>query len=285
MFSFKVVGLLCLVAAVHSVPAKEDRSARDTTYHTQEELVDSVYTDCLKKDALSCVKYKIFNFVEGISSENDAIALTDGVELVKTDESDDSEGSSRAISDDETIESLIFKKIQKFLDSHTIKVNLKGSEITDTMRSAARSFSEAIQDDEATEEGRGKKKKIKKVLGPLMAIAGLKMALFGKLALAVIAFIAAKALIIGKIALILSAAIGLRKILGQNQHVTHEVVAHPHHSSSHVVSHDSGYGGSAVGYSGDIGGGYGGHGGWQRSITAQELAYRGHQQPQDSTSS
>jgi len=116
----------------------------------------------------------------------------------------------------------------------------------------------------------------------MMAMA-LKAAALLPLALGAIAMIAGKALLVGKIALVISAIIGLKKLLGSHQkHVTYEVVSHPHHSSSHI-SHDdhSGYGGGG----GDLGGGYGSSGhGWARSLPqdAHEIAYRAHQ-PQSQT--
>lgn len=126
-------------------------------------------------------------------------------------------------------------------------------------------------------------------MGPLMMAMALKAAALLPLALGAIALIAGKALLVGKIALVISAIIGLKKLLGsQQKHVTYEVVAHPHHSSSHVVSHEeSGHGGGfsagGGGGGGDYGGGYssggGGSGhGWARSLPqdAQELAYRAH---------
>lgn len=296
MISFKpVVGLLCvIVAVVHSIPAtKEDhRSARNNVLQTEDDLLDSVYADCMRKDSLSCVKYKVFNFVDKLVGQRDTISVADGIQLVKTANSEPNKDAPRSIGGDETIESLIYNKIQRFLEARTFKVELKGSEIIETVSGAARSIGDALQDDEEEdvneiEEGRGKKKKVKKILGPLMAIAGLKLAILGKIALAVIAFIAAKALFIAKIALLLSGFLGLRRLLsggglGGGSHVTHEVVAHPHHSSH--VSHDTGYGGSAIGYSGDVGGFGGGHGGWQRSIDAQQIAYRGHNTQNSETS-
>lgn len=95
------------------------------------------------------------------------------------------------------------------------------------------------------------------------------------MALGAIALIAGKALLIGKIALVLSAIIGLKKLLSQEKHVTYEVVAHPHHTSSHSSSHSDSFGGS--GYSSDVGsygsGGGGSHG-WGRALNAQNIAYR-----------
>lgn len=112
-----------------------------------------------------------------------------------------------------------------------------------------------------------------------MALA-LKAAALLPLALGAIALIAGKALLIGKIALVISAIIGLKKLLSGQKHVTYEVVSHPHHSSSHVVSHDDGgHGGGGYG-GGDYGGGYGSSGhGWARSLPqdTHEIAYRAHQ--------
>lgn len=124
--------------------------------------------------------------------------------------------------------------------------------------------------------------KAQKILGPLMMAMALKAAALLPLALGAIALIAGKALLIGKIALVISAIIGLKKLLSHQKHVTYEVVQHPHHSSSHVVTHDDGHsgGGGYGGGGGDFGGGYGSSGhGWARSLPqdAHEIAYRAHQ--------
>lgn len=116
----------------------------------------------------------------------------------------------------------------------------------------------------------------------MMALA-LKAAALLPLALGAIAAIAGKALLVGKIALVISAIIGLKKLLSSSggKHVTYEVVSHPHHSSSHIVSHDDGHGGGYGGGGADYGGGYSGSSGhgWARSLPqdAHELAYRAHQ--------
>ena len=114
----------------------------------------------------------------------------------------------------------------------------------------------------------------------MMALA-LKAAALLPLALGAIAAIAGKALLVGKIALVISAIIGLKKLLSSSgKHVTYEVVSHPHHSSSHIVSHDDSHGGGYGGGGADYGGysGSSGHG-WARSLPqdAHELAYRAHQ--------
>ncbi|XP_018570584.1 keratin, type II cytoskeletal 1-like [Anoplophora glabripennis] len=289
----KLAGLfLCIVVAVSALPTQEE--PRGNAIQTENDLLDAIYNDCLRKDSMSCLKYKLFNFVDKMLGHKDTITVTEGVQIVKT--GGEKEGAPRAITSEDTIESLIYNRFTDFLENHMIKVNLKGSEIVDVVSSTARSLgdiTDSFTEDDKTvgeEEGRGKKKKANKLMGPLMAAMALKAAILGKLALGAIALIAGKALLIGKIALVLSAIIGLKKLLGQGQgkHVTYEVVAHPQHSTSHVQSHEVYGGGSAHGggFSGDVGGGYGGgggssgHGGWGRSLDAQSLAYRGQAQAQ-----
>jgi hypothetical protein len=144
--------------------------------------------------------------------------------------------------------------------------------------------------------------KTQKIMGPILMAIAFKAAALLPIALGFIALIAGKALLVGKIALVISTIIGLKKLLGgQQKHVTYEVVSHPHHSSSHVSSHDDGghggysggggggsdFGGYSGGGAGGGGGSSGGHGGsgWARSLTeanAQEMAYSA-QKPQAQT--
>lgn len=58
----------------------------------------------------------------------------------------------------------------------------------------------------------------------------MKAAALIPLALGALALLALKALIVGKLALVLSALIGLQKLLASKQHSSsYEVVAHPHY--------------------------------------------------------
>lgn len=76
---------------------------------------------------------------------------------------------------------------------------------------------------------RGKKKEKKKYLLPLLLLFKLKMAALLPLAIGFLALISFKALVIGKIALLLSGIIGLKKLL-ESKKENYEVVAHPHYS-------------------------------------------------------
>lgn len=86
------------------------------------------------------------------------------------------------------------------------------------------------------EEGR-KKKDDKKYLGPFVAAVILKTAIL-KMAYHSIAIIAGKALIVGKIALIISAIIGLKKLVSHDggEKTTYEIVKHPQVQQSHTYS-------------------------------------------------
>lgn len=278
-----VISVVCLITLTTALPAEETRSHARNAVVADNDIMDSIYSDCLRKDSVSCVKYKLFNFVDKVLGAREQFALTEGVTVVRTPDAPAND-YGRAISGDETFESLALNRISGFLNTHTIKVELKGSDIVQAVSSTGRALEDVSEslfgsdDTNVTEESRGKKKKAAKILGPILALIALKAAALVPLMLGAIALIAGKALLIGKIALVLSAVIGLKKLLSQEKHVTYEVVAHPHHSSSHSISHDS-YG---SGYSADVGssGSYGssGHGGWGRSLDAQDMAY-GAQKP------
>ncbi|XP_058464009.1 uncharacterized protein LOC131438185 [Malaya genurostris] len=279
-FSYKVLTVLCVVAMVTALPAEDTRTSRNAI-NTEGDLMGSIYKDCLQSDSVSCVKYKIFSFFDKVVAKRSAFSLSDGVTVVKTP-GVETDGAPRSLSGDESIEQLILSRVQNFLSTHTIKVDLKGSDIVNAVTSTGRALEDVsenlLEDDEdAAGEARGKKKKAAKILGPLMLAVALKAAALLPLLLGAIALIAGKALLIGKIALVLSAIIGLKKLLSQEKHVTYEVVAHPHHTSSHSTSHGDAYslGGSFGGDTGSYGASSGhGGGGWGRAIDAQDLAYQ-----------
>lgn len=249
---------------------------------------DPLDVDCSKKEPISCFKYKFFSFVDKMLADKEDITLSEGITVVKTSTAD--EGAPRSIEASD-VDALIFDRLGRFLRTHTVKVDLKGTDILGAIESAGRSlddFSDNIV------EGRGKKKK-KQMMGGIAMMLALKAAALVPLALGTIALIAGKALLVGKIALVISMIIGLKKLLSsQQKHVTYEVVSHPQHSSSHSVSHgdDGGHGGGGSfggsggdfgGYSGGGGGagGYSGGGsghGWARSLPqdSHDLAYSAH---------
>ncbi|KAF3424471.1 hypothetical protein E2986_06021 [Frieseomelitta varia] len=266
------VTILWLLPVLATALPANDKSGNEN------DLMATIYSDCLKKESINCIKYKVFSYVDKMLADKEDITLTDGITVVKTSNAE--EGAPRSIESSD-LDTLLFDRLGRFLKTHTVKVDLKGTDILGAIESAGRSFEDFT--DNAV-ESRGKKKKAQKILGPLMMALALKAAALLPLALGAIAAIAGKALLVGKIALVISAIIGLKKLLSSSgKHVTYEVVSHPHHSSSHIVSHDDSHGGGGGGYGGgsaDYGGysGSSGHG-WARSLPqdAHELAYRAHQ--------
>ncbi|KAI4495793.1 hypothetical protein M0802_008416 [Mischocyttarus mexicanus] len=280
MMTMKPVTILCLILACQKSTTALPTSEKSNG--SENDLMATIYNDCLKKESISCIKYKVFAYVDKMLTDKEDITLSDGITVVKTSNSE--EGAPRSIESTD-LDTLLFDRLGRFLRTHSVKVDLKGSDILGVIESAGRSLEDYT--DNAV-EGRGKKRKAQKILGPILMAMAFKAAALLPLALGAIALIAGKALLVGKIALVISAIIGLKKLLSsQQKHFTYEVVSHPHHSSSHVVSHDDGghggYGGGGGGGAGDYGGYSGGSGhGWARSLPqdAHEIAYRGHQSQQ-----
>lgn len=266
--------LLALAAVCYALPAQD-------LGHTDNDI-DSI-SDCFRKDSTTCLKYKFFSFLDKMIGQKESFSLTDGVTVIRASDVPVETGAPRSL-DPAT-------RLKSYFDNHSLRIEVKGSDVIDAVSGAGRALEDTVSSfteyNEITEEGRGKKKKAGKIIGPIIAALALKMMALMPLAIGAIALIAGKALLIGKLALVLSAIIGLKKLLGQQKHVTYEVVAHPHHTSSHTSSQSHDYGGTS-GYGGDSGGSYssgssggqsGGGGGWGRSLEAQSLAYSA-QKPQ-----
>lgn len=245
-----------LLAALALAAASPDftRQARNLV-QTEDNLLDSIYSDCLEKDTLTCIKHKVLSYADKVNSASE-IAITDGIEITKTAEPSD---SARSLSDDASLIDVIINKVQSFLDSHTLKIELNGKDL-------ARQFSDF------TEEERGKKggliariigKKLMKILGPFISIFGIKALFVGKIVIFALALIAKKALIMSKIALLIAGFLAFKKFFGNKGGAISPSFSESHqysYETLHPVSADHGhsYGGSAAG-------------GWGR--TGQEMAY------------
>jgi len=75
---WRVLLAACIIGAATAVPAASVDQARNSIQYG-DDLMDSIYTDCLRKDSVSCVKYKLFAFVDKMISNKDAIPLADGM--------------------------------------------------------------------------------------------------------------------------------------------------------------------------------------------------------------
>lgn len=245
MFKFAVVGALFVVSAL-AAPASQDAAAAPQPSILEEAL--DVYASCSGESSIAvCLKMKALRYVDRASRSAD-IEVTDGFKIVQTEETKNSRAdNARSLNDIEStlpaeteakeaaIDQAIVDRASKFLSTHTVELSLP--------EDVSRSFDEA----------RGKKKKIVKSLLPILLLLKLKAAALIPIALGALALIAFKALVIGKIALIISLILGLQKLLAYKSQ-SYEVVAHPVHDYGHDAHHD--------------------HHGWARSAAASDLAYK-----------
>ncbi|XP_057340909.1 uncharacterized protein LOC130677983 [Microplitis mediator] len=234
----KYVVVIALIGCVWAAPAAQESATKSLL----EDAFD-VYASCASETDLSvCLKLKALKIVDRAARAAD-ISIVDGLKIVQTDEAKRSRAdNARSLNDIEAslpteieareaaVDEALVERAGKFLSTHTVELSLP--------EEVSRSFDEA----------RGKKKKIVKSLLPILLLLKLKAAALIPIVLGALALIAFKALVIGKIALIISAILALQKLWGQkNNHQSYEVVAHPGHHEEHH--------------------------GWGRSATAGELAY------------
>lgn len=196
------------------------------------EKVTSFMKSCGEKEITACIKMRSLTYVDKLLRKNNEIPIVDGLTIVSNEDKASSmrDLSGRALSDEdfatkseEEIENLFMDRVARFLSSHVVQFKMPTAAVNEMKRSL--------------DEGRGKKKKIKMLL-PLLLLFKLKAAALIPLALGALALISFKALIIGKIALVLALIIGIQKLLANKQahSSSYEVVAHPHYSEEHHAS-------------------------------------------------
>lgn len=213
----------------------------------EEELLRKLNVKCSQSDINSCVMLKLVTYMNKLLKKA-SIELTDDIEIRKTSQATEEVitfEAGRSKDDESEIFDLVVNKVYAFIKSRSIKWRILPEE--DVVVSASEDETGSLnlglsieRSDEAVQDGRGKKNN----MGPLLAAAVLKIGLIGGLAFKGLALLVGKALLLSKIALLLAGIIGLKKLFSQQKHVTYEVVAHPHHSSSHSFSEGHGHGGS-----------------------------------------
>lgn len=138
---------------------------------TKQDFLESVYVDCTdNKSSVPCFKYKLFAFVDRILNK-DEIPLANGITVVKTAASG-VDGAPRSL--DKTAEdsqpqngdvgSMLLKRVENFLNTHTLKVDLRGTDIVNAVSRAGRTLEEISDsyedgDDDDVEVARKKKGK------------------------------------------------------------------------------------------------------------------------------
>lgn len=171
-------------ASVNTHEARGLQQHSRNSIHNSEDIMDNIYSDCLKKDSVSCVKYKLFSFVDKVLGSKDSFTLTEGVTVVKNAGSPpevSGDGAPRAIADgseegSKDFESMIVNRVERYLKTHTLKVDLKGNEVLKAVTSAGRALGdvadslglteeEEVEDGRDASEERGKKSKYIVVMG------------------------------------------------------------------------------------------------------------------------
>lgn len=225
MASIKVLSSILLVVVIANVSFA---SPAESAFRAMKKI----YNVCENSEELfKCMKVQALKLTER-ALKVPTIKITDGLSIVKKDEdSEEKPEEARSFDNDdvmelpsEQVDSLLVSRINKFMDSHQVSVNVP----------RLLSSSETPR---LVEEGR---KKMKKYLGPLIAAMALKGGIL-TMVYHSIAIVAGKALIIGKIALVISAIIGLKKLVTPEGHekTTYEIVKHPHVQNSHTYSSSS----------------------------------------------
>lgn len=255
-------GLICIA---YLVSAEESNNLSQSTFRH----VRRVYKDCENSDDFyKCLKVNAVKLANrAIKIQN--LKLIDGISVIRKEGVEESRSfDDNKINDldlakvsSKRIDHLLSDRSNRFMDTHQIEINVP------------RLFSMGQKQAGIMVEAARKKSNEMKFLGPFLAAVAIKGGIL-TMAYHSIAIVAGKALIIGKIALIISAIIGLKKLVTPEGHekTTYEIVKHPQVQQSHTysTSHNE--------FDGHEGGGGGGQ--YHRSLNdemmMQDRAYRGH---------
>ncbi|XP_046488935.1 uncharacterized protein [Neodiprion pinetum] len=181
-----------------------------------------------EKNTFDCLKRKALNILDSAVKEDSVYTLNDLISIKRDPKFVVISDNSRSLEND-TLDDQLERKFYEYLSSRSIQFTIPGNII----------------------EGRKKKDKY----GGMLMMGGLAMAgMMAQLAMGKIAFLAGTALLTAKIALVISAIIGLKK-LASGGGGGHEVIY------ATATEHHGGGGGG--------GGSYGG--GWQRSFGGPNL--------------
>nr|XP_034179402.1 uncharacterized protein LOC117603916 [Osmia lignaria] len=199
-----IVLLACSAVCCASSATKDEDSFVDKGVRA----MYRVYEDCQTRNiAISpCLKKKAIAFFERLGRMH-ILPLSENFELIRTAEVttkssvNELEASlGRTVTGkDEILNEILLDRVASLLNSFNIQIRLPKTTPGELKR--------------GMEEGRGK---MKKMMGMMMMGFAMKMMMI-PLALGVLFLLAGKALIVSKIALVLSLIIGLKKLLSQKQ--------------------------------------------------------------------
>ncbi|XP_067004705.2 uncharacterized protein [Anabrus simplex] len=265
-------GLFILLALVSTLPVNTLGDSINNEVSTSEDnltaglkLIYNTYQQCEEQvDVFGCLKVRALKVLHR-AVQADSLSLVDGISLVKTEE------GSRAIAQplqevdesrlpqdphkkQEILDDMIADHVARFIKTHTLQFKMP------------KFITEIVEEQEGRRRKGGGGKGVALLLGLMMKGGLMAMAYKG------VAILAAKALMVAKIALVLAAVAGLSSLAGGGGgKTTYEIVKHPHvsHSYSHTSSHvgPEHYGGGDGHY--EVSGGGGGHHGWGRSLDTE----------------
>ncbi|RZF48330.1 hypothetical protein LSTR_LSTR010293 [Laodelphax striatellus] len=213
MTSFYVSGLLvCLLAYTSAAPRLEDNEVigRSVEDDGGWKLISKILSDCGSDDTsrvMGCLGVKAVSALDR-AARAERISVLPGVSLIRSDSEDADRAGRALLTEDELQNSLpqdpserssrlvdmLFDSAFRFMKTHSLQLKFPEE------------APEALQ--RALEEGRGK---IKKKLFPILMLVGLKIFAVIPVILGIIGLVAAKALVVGKLALIIAASLGLQK--------------------------------------------------------------------------
>ncbi|KAL0860888.1 hypothetical protein ABMA27_009425 [Loxostege sticticalis] len=210
----KSIAFVALLATVRCGPVQENGVA--------ENFVGAV-SECIENDTSLCFKEKALKLTERLAVTKD-VSIFDGMTLINTGSARSARSYEPLAEDPKTrefqIEERIADNIGDFLDNHVLQLSL-----SDKSENESRDLDE---------EARGKKKKKIKKLLPLLLLLKLKMAALIPLFLGIIAFVAVKAVFLGKIAFAMNAVNLIRRLLAKKGGSSDTVsYAAPHHHDEH----------------------------------------------------
>ncbi|XP_047513031.1 uncharacterized protein LOC125054924 [Pieris napi] len=238
---WKLIACVALLALVKSSPVE---------YGIGENIVGAV-SECVDNDTSLCLKEKALKVTEKLAITKD-VSIIDGLTLVNTGSARSARSYEQLSADpkerESQLEERIVNNVGDFLDNHVLQLRL--SDDSEESRGL-------------DEEGRGKKKNKKKLkqLLPILLLLKLKMAALIPLFLGIIAFVAVKAVFLGKIAFAVQAVSLIRRLLSKNNQSSGNAISYaPAHAEEHP------------GYSYEPAA----SGGWSRKVNdAQSMAYAG----------
>lgn len=140
-----VLFVSCGFAGVFGFPALEE------TEDTALGKVYKVIQECGDKDLSICLKMRALTYVDRALRRSDDISIIDGITLVKSDTSNEAYRglNGRALSQDELdaslpknveekntqVENLLFDRVARFLETHTLQLKVPQSSISEMKRS------------------------------------------------------------------------------------------------------------------------------------------------------